>query len=387
MYCVESTQRDSFVRKTKGRMRVNKIGTISLNTVDYARIEEIISLNKCNSKIFTKNLRNSLSNPLDWSFSSINQANNQMGESRPDLYQLWHSFESNTWSSFDSISESIRETKKKTDLICDHLGVNLESSMTNVLPASRSTLVETITADGDQLTKLDKIEQVICDLNDKLSTINTSLMEMAVTKIMSNPTSESNSPPEKTTSLSSNNVKERVFITSIDIDSDKNITDSTDTDTSSIIIDQIDDISDDNLYDTPTLNSPTKSNLNEDRTTTNIQPNRELYLSKLPTRITDDTLRNYMRERGIIDTSSVKLIKLVKKGVDQTSLSFVSYKIDTTNDIAHIISDDGFWPDQCIIKEFIHKPNGSKNLFSKRNKCAASLDSFLSTTRLNSQPK
>lgn len=61
----------------------------------------------------------------------------------------------------------------------------------------------------------------------------------------------------------------------------------------------------------------------------------------------------HMRNNGVLDTSSIKVTKLVPRNRDISTLSFVSFKIDTNDDIATIIHSPSFWPHQCSRKNFI----------------------------------
>lgn len=66
---------------------------------------------------------------------------------------------------------------------------------------------------------------------------------------------------------------------------------------------------------------------------------------------------DYMMKRGVpqILLGDIKVILLVPKDRDVTTLSFVSFKINASIDVANIITKIGFWPVGCILKEFVHK--------------------------------
>lgn len=56
-----------------------------------------------------------------------------------------------------------------------------------------------------------------------------------------------------------------------------------------------------------------------------------------------------------IDINKVKVTRLVAKGRDVNSLSYVSFKIDTDDIIAERINMRDFWPKPCTINKFKQK--------------------------------
>lgn len=92
---------------------------------------------------------------------------------------------------------------------------------------------------------------------------------------------------------------------------------------------------------------------------TNIAPSNKLqrhfHLSKISTNTTTDMIYDHMRKNGVSETSNIKVTKLVPLNRDLSTLSFISFKIDTTDDIANIINAPKFWPQNCSWKNFIPK--------------------------------
>lgn len=156
---------------------------------------------------------------------------------------------------------------------------------------------------------------------------------------------------------------------------------------SSIIIDSIHDISSEltSINDqTPQINS--SESLNETPTvnrtstlTTNKQ--HEFYLTKLPTNITESQIMDYIKAKGITDTTNIYISKLVKKDADLSLLSFISFKIDTSEFVGKAITDKHFWPERCSIKEFVHKSKSTQRNTNSRIAATASFDHFLVTTQ------
>lgn len=81
----------------------------------------------------------------------------------------------------------------------------------------------------------------------------------------------------------------------------------------------------------------------------------ELHLTKLPVDITENDVKQYIARKGVLNVDSITLHKLVKRNVELSSLSFVSFKIDTTESIAKRLCEKQFWSDNCVIKKFVHK--------------------------------
>lgn len=85
-----------------------------------------------------------------------------------------------------------------------------------------------------------------------------------------------------------------------------------------------------------------------------------LYLSRLQINTTAEDIFNYIKANGIHDTSDIQLFKLIKMNANISNYTFISYKIETTTDIAAILISKDFWPSNCIIKEFISKARRPK---------------------------
>lgn len=96
----------------------------------------------------------------------------------------------------------------------------------------------------------------------------------------------------------------------------------------------------------------------------------ELYLSRLACHTTVSTIENYMRQRGI-ELNNVCVTSLFPKNRELSTLSFISFKIDTTTDTAKILKESSFWPAGCLIKDFVRKApkiaNLSKSPFDYKN--------------------
>lgn len=102
--------------------------------------------------------------------------------------------------------------------------------------------------------------------------------------------------------------------------------------------------------------------------------NCPLHLSNLPTNITELDIINYVKLKGISNTDDIKLTKLVKSDADLSLLTFISFKIDTSETIYQLIRNDAFWPNGCKVKDFVPKTRISV----QKKISIASIENFLS---------
>lgn len=104
------------------------------------------------------------------------------------------------------------------------------------------------------------------------------------------------------------------------------------------------------------------------------QPLYEFHLSNLSKSTTENMIHDHLVKSGITDLSHVKLTCLKPRNRDLSMISYISFKIDTDESIASIISKPGFWPHGCNFKKFTQRPkstasflgNSSNNFLSHR---------------------
>lgn len=83
----------------------------------------------------------------------------------------------------------------------------------------------------------------------------------------------------------------------------------------------------------------------------------EFYLTKFKNDTTRKMILDYMASKGVCDAQHVKVKALISRNCDPQSLSFVSFKIDTADaNIIKIITTPDFWPTNCTLTPFAHKP-------------------------------
>lgn len=140
------------------------------------------------------------------------------------------------------------------------------------------------------------------------------------------------------------------------IDSDMNINDQLNTVTNAISNDL--SYSNDLFNTTPTANSNNNNNaatIGNQRTKRSVTDKFSFYVTKFAPSTTSEMITDYLRDNGIADISSTKISCLIPRGKDRSLLNFVSFKIDTNEDIAQVITVPGFWPKKCFINEFVQK--------------------------------
>lgn len=80
-------------------------------------------------------------------------------------------------------------------------------------------------------------------------------------------------------------------------------------------------------------------------------------------------VHDYMLSKGIPESllANVKIKLLVSRNRDMSTLSFVSFKIDVSREVADIITRMYFWPANCTLKNFIHKTKPIVNISEVMN--------------------
>lgn len=143
--------------------------------------------------------------------SSANQTQNASINDRSDLFQLWHSFEVNTWTALDNISDRISSNSNKLDDINEKLLDSehmIRTITTSSSTANRSALTDTIKLDDPNRDLIQNIHSELYDLKKCFSSLSMPYMEKEVINIMGNMNDESNSqstlngPQEQPSSIS-----------------------------------------------------------------------------------------------------------------------------------------------------------------------------------------
>lgn len=82
---------------------------------------------------------------------------------------------------------------------------------------------------------------------------------------------------------------------------------------------------------------------------------KSFYVTPFNIEQTEQDIVEYLRETINLDRSTVKCIKLVPRNKDINELSFISFKLSVSEDLAPVISDRFYWPDGVEVREFQSK--------------------------------
>lgn len=79
---------------------------------------------------------------------------------------------------------------------------------------------------------------------------------------------------------------------------------------------------------------------------------KSFYVTPFHIEQSEEDIIEYLRETINIDKSSLKCVKLVPRNKDINELSFVSFKLSVSEDLATVINDTFYWPEGVEIREF-----------------------------------
>lgn len=127
-----------------------------------------------------------------------------------------------------------------------------------------------------------------------------------------------------------------------------------------------------NINDTSLLHNQSTHTINTPPNNVGLYPNakkmnQEYFVTNFHNSVTPEQLLNYIEEHGNVDRSDIRVFRLTRLGQDITKLAYISYKIETTKEIANIILSNDFWPNLCQIKKFIRK-TGNRLIDQQYNK-------------------
>ncbi|XP_055522916.1 uncharacterized protein LOC129717096 [Wyeomyia smithii] len=80
-----------------------------------------------------------------------------------------------------------------------------------------------------------------------------------------------------------------------------------------------------------------------------------LYLSGLNPKVTDGDIQKII-SRCLHTTEHVVAVRLVRKGIDTSNLSYVSHKIGLDPDLKNVALDPASWPTGMLFREFVELP-------------------------------
>lgn len=91
---------------------------------------------------------------------------------------------------------------------------------------------------------------------------------------------------------------------------------------------------------------------------------KALFVSRLlPTTTADGVVNFVTANTSVNGKERMNVHKLVKKGVDESTLDFVSFKIEVSADDLIILNDPNVWPEGVLVREFV--PSAPKNALGR----------------------
>lgn len=315
----------------------------------------------------TANAFNKYKNALDWNFSfnqTINsRASTGLSIESSDLFTVIDNFERNTWSSLDALTNVLIEQNAKLTDVANE-----------------------IDAIDSRLSSLDSNNRIICATGNLSDTnkLNKEAIALSITQTNVPETLKINE--QKMINHNSSVIEPRISLNIQDNYSSGQS--STDAVNSQLINEDIDMetrvLNAMNELDTVETPPSNDNNINSQNSSSYIERfSNELYVSNFSNDITSDMIRTYLNDRNI-DTSEVRITCLIPKNKDRSTLSYISFKVDTNDCIASIINKTDFWPAGCFVKNFINKKRA--NIINSSNMAASSSSSsFLFKQRLQTQ--
>lgn len=379
-------------------------------------LQQIVSLidtkhnNHLNNAHMTKNLRNlALNNSCveNWSMNneSLSESINSFA-GRPsltirqsiddDILDLMKSSEKTTWDTLDILTYEIKSLKELIEL---QSGKNISAQKL------QSPVINAINLDGS-LFESDDNDNVndlnVSQLNDNTLNTREKMVIDAMSSLDIDPSTSStinkfndDSPhtPSQYSSQQINNNSHPVFPSNasrVDLNDPSNVlltsnaTMSTPQESEQTNIFSNSDL----VFELNNNHSYIDSNQNSQKA----QPsaNRELYVSKFRNHITTEDILSYIKSKSNLRTDDFKVFRLTKRNQEISTLSFVSFKIETSASNAEILLNRDFWPRECFIKDFVNKSSKNKqNVVSDLPKSTFTTvdDSFLCRANTNIKTK
>lgn len=289
-------------------------------------------------------------NVLDWSISSPSPRL-KVPNTSDDLFSLLHSFESNTWSSFDSIISLLKKNSATLD--------NIAASAVHPHSTCKSPLVETIQRDE----RLDSIHNNVCDLVNDLTILKDDFQKLLLlNRDFTNNYDDPSSPSMTESELDVLRDRFKAILSTPTNHSPS----SSDIDHSPLPL--VAPVSlqrmsehDNNCIESATLPIPN----DDDHVVTNVhllgesvqshQLGIAFHVSPFDVRVTPDNIMSYISANAQIDSKRIKIHRLTKRGQDVSALRHVNFKIETDDATSKIISRSSFWPSHISIKPWTSK--------------------------------
>jgi len=368
-----------------------KLSTLSNSLLSCEQVDEIVKKHSQPAETFDKIVGGSrINNPLDWSISSPHHRKRNGSD---DLFSMIHSFEVNTWSSFDSISRSVKEISELLNKLSSNSACDSDSKFMSA--SNRSALFETIHNEN----RLDLIHHDLINLKESFSAFINKFDKLSLDGLLYNDPLRHDETTDSdrhdfeimrnrfhdllgTTEMRQSSGVSDAFLPNL---ATKVPAVSTHT-TPSIMNDECTDSEPKNLLacsvdkasqhsgphttagsldKSKTCDSSNQVHSPVDKTmrslhllgkdVTSVPSLNHFHVSPFHINVSQEDILQYIADNANIDKKQVKILRLTKNGQDMSQLRYVNFKIETIDEIAKIILHPNFWPDRIKIKPWICK--------------------------------
>lgn len=264
----------------------------------------------------TRSVVSNVNDPLNWSFSFNRPA---ATNDHSELYQLLHSFEQNTWSTFDYLRHKLIEN---TDTVHNVESICKELSLSHIAREIVSPAVDSV-----DLGTLQSIQEKCCSIEERLRELSPTLTTV---------------PSVSDVNDDSVNCTQRMA------ERLRNIISTTAVVAPPVFAPAVDDLSTSNVCVSP------HSDVHVDLLAATFKEKRWFYLTNLKPGTMESTVKSYICSKIKVNPRSVTVKSLLRKDHDPASITFVSFKvvIDDTIDTSTISL---IWPDNVKITVFVPK--------------------------------
>lgn len=345
-----------------------KLSRFNASILNYRQVEEIFMKHECGKRIAFNNIENGhyTNNPLDWSMSSPKPRSANVSD---NLFSMLHSFETNTWASFDSVTNLLKKNTSTLDQILANARHDIVPNDPNL--SNRSPLVESIQRDE----KLDSIYHGVCSLKTDFSVFVDKFEKVPTTNQRhdgQSPTFEHNGSTTSTSNITDfDGLRDRFnAILSTTIDQSPMSPASTRTQKlthaqpatisvpvtnstnnlikgpiTSAVTSDIPNVQDTDMKSLHLLGANVKSKILD----------KHFHISPFDVKVTTTSIMDYIAENAKINRKRIKIHRLTKKGQDISALRHINFNIETDDDILQLIMQPRFWPAHIIIKPWTVK--------------------------------
>lgn len=272
-----------------------------------------------------------------------------------DILEILKNSEQTTWDSIDLLSSEIKQQNTKLDMLLDRSHrptTPINSPLVDSIISSNVPQNSSFSTPGNS-TVIEKQKEAMTQTED-LNIVPETLKPTENMQKRLKPTLSDGGPEDGyTTNDTEHNTTNKFHTTA-------SMADRTEFLSNTMLLSELSD-SADNASADPSAQQTGSYSLAPDNI---VQPNvnianttkTELYLTRFVNNTTVEMIENYLKSKVVFNVGDIKISRLIPKGKDPSTLSFVSFKVDVSSELAHIISNPALWPNGCKITNFIKKP-------------------------------